>query len=132
MSTNPPPVESTSSAEESKSAFPPYVPGSISIAYVTAPNAESAKQLARGLVEQRLAACVNIVPNVTSIYRWDGNIQEDSEVMLIVKTATGLVDAVSKFVQANHSYEVAEVISAKIENGNESYLRFVHNAIHEK
>lgn len=109
-----------------------YVPGSCSIAYVTAPSEEAAKRLAKGLVEQRLAACVNVVPNVTSIYRWDGKIQEDAEVMLIIKTKTDLVDALSKYVQANHSYEVAEVISTKIENGNESYLRFVHNAIHDK
>lgn len=120
-----------SATSKSETPFPPYVPGSISIAYITAPDAESAKQLARGLVEQRLAACVNVVPNVTSIYRWDGKIQEDSEVMLMVKTPTHLVDAVSSFVRANHSYDVAEVISAKIENGNEPYLRFVHNAIKE-
>lgn len=131
MSTPQAPTSETAAAK-SDNTYQPYVPGSISIAYVTAPNAESAKHLARGLIEQRLAACVNVVPNVTSIYRWDGKVQEDSEVMLIVKTETELVSAVSKFVQANHSYEVAEVISTKVENGNESYLRFVHNAIHDK
>lgn len=108
---------------------PRYIPGSASIAYITAPDIDSAKSLARGLVEQKLAACVNIVPNVTSIYHWDGKIQEDSEVMLIVKTATCRVDAVSEYIRANHSYDVAEVISTKIENGNDPYLRFVHDAV---
>lgn len=119
----------TTSSGSPDTLAPPYIPGTLSIAYVTTPNVELAKQLARGLVEQRLAACVNIVPDVTSVYRWDGKIQEDSEVMLIVKTATDRVAAVSEYVRANHVYEVPEVISAKIENGNEAYLRFVNDTI---
>lgn len=107
----------------------PYKAGSASIAYVTAPSADVAKTLAHGLLEQHLAACINIVPGITSIYRWDGAVQEDTEVLMMIKTETQRVDAISKYVRDHHPYDVAEVISVPIENGNAPYMEFLAKAM---
>ncbi|XP_025104792.1 protein CutA homolog isoform X2 [Pomacea canaliculata] len=103
----------------------PYITGSASMAFVTVPNMEVAKKIAHGLVSQKLVACVNIIPGITSVYEWEGKIEEDSELLLMLKTMTSKVDAVSDFVRKNHPYSVAEVISAKIDNGNPPYLKWI-------
>lgn len=106
-----------------------YEPGKSSIVYVTTPNDDSAKKIARALVTQQLAACVNIVPGIQSIYQWEGRVNEDSEYLLMIKTASAKVDAVSQFVRENHPYSVAEVISVKIENGNPPYLSWIEQSM---
>lgn len=106
-----------------------YVSGSNSIAYVTTPNEESAKKIARAVITQKLAACVNILPNILSIYEWDGVVNEDAEYLLMIKTATDKVDELSKFVRENHPYSVAEVISVKIDNGNPPYLDWITKSL---
>lgn len=106
-----------------------YEPGKSSIVYVTTPNDESAKKIARALVTQKLAACVNILPGIQSIYQWEGRVNEDSEYLLMIKTVTDKVDAVSQFVRENHPYSVAEVISVKIENGNPPYLDWIEHSV---
>ncbi|XP_055523675.1 protein CutA homolog [Wyeomyia smithii] len=103
-----------------------------SIAYVTTPNEKSAKELARKIVEQKLAACVNIIPGLTSVYEWEGKINEDHETLLMVKTRTSRVDDLSKFVRENHPYSVAEVISVPIENGNPPYLEWLSKTVPER
>lgn len=108
-----------------------YEAGTHSIAYVTTPNANSAKELARKLVDRKLAACVNIIPGLTSIYEWEGKINEDQEILLMIKTRTARVDELSKFVRENHPYSVAEVISVPIENGNPPYLDWLSKAVTE-
>lgn len=90
---------------------------------------EVAKKLAHGIISNKLAACVNIIPSVTSVYEWEGKIQEDNELLLMVKTQTGKVDDLSKFVRENHPYSVAEVISTPIENGNLPYLKWIHDTV---
>lgn len=107
------------------------LPGTFSVAYVTVPNEELAKTLAKGLVREKLAACVNIIPRITSIYEWKGEIQEDSELLLMIKTRTSRVDELTKFVRENHSYEVCEVISLPIEKGNPPYLKWLGEIVHE-
>lgn len=107
----------------------PYVAGESSIAYVTTPNEESAKKIARELITKKLAACVNIIPNILSIYEWEGRVNEDGEYLLMIKTATDTVDELSKFVRENHPYSVAEVISVKIENGNPPYLDWISKSL---
>ncbi|XP_055616522.1 protein CutA homolog isoform X3 [Toxorhynchites rutilus septentrionalis] len=109
-----------------------YQSGTHSIAYVTTPNENSAKQLARKIVERKLAACVNVIPGLTSIYEWEGKIQEDQEYLLMIKTRTTRVDELSKFVRENHPYSVAEVISVTIENGNPPYLDWLSKTVPEK
>lgn len=90
---------------------------------------EVAKKLAHGIISNKLAACVNIIPSVTSVYEWEGKIQEDNELLLMLKTQTGKVDDLSKFVRENHPYSVAEVISTPIENGNLPYLKWIHDTV---
>ncbi|CAL1536718.1 unnamed protein product [Lymnaea stagnalis] len=106
-----------------------YTPGTASMAFVAVPNIDVAKKLAGEIVKNKLAACVNIVPQVTSIYEWKGKIQEDSELLLMIKTLTSKVDDLSEFVRKNHPYEVAEVISAPIDNGNPPYLEWLSKVV---
>uniref|UniRef100_A0A8C5QKS8 CutA divalent cation tolerance homolog n=1 Tax=Leptobrachium leishanense TaxID=445787 RepID=A0A8C5QKS8_9ANUR len=106
-----------------------YAAGSFSAAYVTCPNDKVAKDIARGLVEKKLAACVNIIPQITSIYEWKGKIEEDSEVLLMIKTRTSKVPALSEFVRSVHPYEVCEVISLPIEQGNPPYLQWLTDTV---
>ncbi|XP_033333528.1 cutA divalent cation tolerance homolog isoform X2 [Megalopta genalis] len=98
-----------------------------SVVYVTVPTQELAKKLAHGLVQSKLAACVNIIPEIKSIYEWKNEINEDSELLMMIKTRTDTVDALTRYVKANHPYEVCEVISLPIQNGNEDYLQWVSN-----
>ncbi|XP_062543538.1 divalent-cation tolerance protein CutA-like isoform X2 [Armigeres subalbatus] len=116
-------------ASMSSDSQPKYEAGTHSIAYVTTPNANSAKELARKLVERKLAACVNIIPGLTSIYEWEGKINEDQEILLMIKTRTTRIDELSKFVRENHPYSVAEVISVPIENGNPPYLDWLSKTV---
>lgn len=108
-----------------------YVAGSNSIAYVTTPNEETSKKLAKELINRRLAACVNIIPRVISIYEWEGEVNEDEEQLLMIKTATEKVNELSEFVRQNHPYTVAEVISVKIDNGNPPYLDWVTKSVNK-
>lgn len=122
----------TSNAAMSTESTTPYVPGANSIVYVTTPNEESAKNLATAIIHHKLAACVNILPHVLSIYEWEGKVNEDSELLLMIKTTTANVDQLAKFVRENHPYSVAEVISVKIENGNPPYLDWVTKSVGNK
>ncbi|KAK3732533.1 hypothetical protein RRG08_030733 [Elysia crispata] len=106
-----------------------YVSGTASMAFVTVPNMEVAKKLAGDLVKKRLAACVNIIPGVTSVYEWEGKIEDDNELILMIKTLTTKVDELSEFVRNNHPYDCAEVISSQIDNGNAPYLQWISQTV---
>ncbi|XP_048203920.1 protein CutA isoform X1 [Perognathus longimembris pacificus] len=115
---SPPPQPSSASGSS-------YVPGSVSAAFVSCPNEKVAKEIARAVVEKRLAACVNLIPQITSIYEWKGKIEEDSEVLMMIKTQSSLVPALTDYVRSVHPYEVAEVIALPVEQGNSPYLHWV-------
>ncbi|XP_063707276.1 protein CutA homolog isoform X3 [Culicoides brevitarsis] len=102
------------------------------VCYVTAPDETIAKKLSHEIITKQLAACVNIVPQITSVYAWEGKINEDAEVMLVIKTKKSRVDDLSEFIRANHPYSVAEVISMPIENGNPPYLDWIGKTVPEK
>lgn len=106
--------------------------GVFSISYVTAPSDDVAKRLAEGLVKEKLAGCVNIIPGIQSVYEWDGEIQKDSEVMMIIKSRTSRLDDLTKYVRDNHPYQVCEVISTPIQHGNEPYLKWLNDIVTEK
>ncbi len=93
---------------------------------ITAPSQEVAEGLARHLLERRLAACVNILSPVRSLYRWQGAIEEAEEVLLLVKSRAALLDeAFIPAVKALHPYQVPEVIAFQVGGGLEDYLRWV-------
>jgi periplasmic divalent cation tolerance protein len=91
------------------------------VVFITVPH-DKATGLAEEIIENRLGACVNIIDKVHSIYRWKGKITKDEESLLVIKTATKKVENLIKFVKESHSYEVPEVISLNIAEGNPDYL----------
>jgi periplasmic divalent cation tolerance protein len=93
--------------------------------FVTAPGKESALALARQVVEESLAACGNVVPNVTSVFRWNTKVKEEDEVLLILKTSTPRSAALIARVAELHTYEVPEVLSLSVENGYGPYLDWI-------
>jgi len=100
----------------------------VRIAYVTAPNAEVAEQLARSLVDKRLCACVNVLVGVRSFYRWEGQVCDDAELLLMVKTTADCVDALTQTVEDEHPYDVPEVIVVDVAGGSVPYLDWVRSA----
>jgi periplasmic divalent cation tolerance protein len=93
--------------------------------YITASNAEEAKDLGRALVEARLVACANVIPNMTPIFWWDGRVQEDSEAILLAKTRNALVQQVIDFVQREHSYDCPAVLALPIQAGHAPFLQWI-------
>lgn len=97
----------------------------ISLVYITVGSETEARDIGRALIDARLAACVNIHGAVQSLYRWDGAIQEDTEVVLIAKTRTSLVSALTSKVIALHSYDCPCIVSLPIVGGNPAFLDWV-------
>ena len=93
--------------------------------YVTAANPEQAKAIGEALVQERLAACANVLAPVSSIYWWQGQVQHDTEAVLIAKTEAALVERVIARVKALHSYTVPCVVSLPIEAGNPDFLKWI-------
>ena len=93
--------------------------------YVTAASAEQAKTIGEALVQERLVACANILAPMSSIYWWQGEIQRDTEAVLIAKTRAELVERVIARVKALHSYTVPCVVSLAIEQGNPDFLGWI-------
>ncbi len=93
--------------------------------YMTAATPEEARRIGRALVEERLAACVNIIPGMTSFYRWQGNVDEGRETVLIAKTRQALVERLTARVKALHSYAVPCVVALPILGGNPDFLQWI-------
>jgi len=91
----------------------------------TAPTAEVAAELARALVEARLAACGNVVPGVRSIYRWQGRVEDEPEVLLVLKTTRERYPALRDELVRRHPYEVPEVLALPVEAGSAPYLAWL-------
>jgi periplasmic divalent cation tolerance protein len=100
-------------------------PEPVRVILITAPDEDTASGLARGLVEERLAACVNLVPGLRSIYRWQGAIEDEAEWLLIAKTTEARVEALRAHVVAHHPYEVPEVVALPVLAGHAPYLDWV-------
>ena len=95
---------------------------SYSLVYVTAGDAEEAKRIGRALVNAQLAACVNVFTGMIPIFWWDGEVQEDSEAVLIAKTRSALIDRVTAFVKEQHSYDCPAVVALPVQGGNAAFL----------
>ena len=92
------------------------------VLFITAGSKEEADTLSRGLVEEKLAFCVNTIPRIQSTYYWEDKIHVDEEFLLIVKTRKDRYDALEAWVKSNHSYDVPEIIALPIERGLPAYL----------
>lgn len=98
------------------------------IVLVTAPEAD-ARSIARVLVQQDLAACVNILPNLTSVYRWQGEVEEDTEQLLIIKTRRDVLEPLKAAVAEAHPYELPEIIAVPIVDGLKGYLDWIDESV---
>ncbi|MGE0448595.1 MAG: divalent-cation tolerance protein CutA [Vicinamibacterales bacterium] len=95
------------------------------IALTTVPSVEVGEEIARSLVEARLAACVNVLPAMTSIYRWNGAVHREPEHQLVIKTAKSLIDALRERVAALHPYDLPELLVIPVSDGEPAYLAWV-------
>ena len=98
----------------------------VCVVLVTAPTADVGERLVRALVDERLIACGNIVPGVVSVYRWQGAVERDAEVLLVLKTTEAAVPKLLERVPELHPYDVPEVLVLAVEKGFESYLAWVN------
>lgn len=101
----------------------------VRVAISTAPDAETGARIAQTLVEERLAACVNVVPGIRSIYRWQGAIEDDREVLLLIKTHAERIDALAERLGTLHPYEVPELLALPVETGLAGYLEWVSGEV---
>ena len=100
----------------------------IFVVFCTIPP-DKAEALAKALVENRLSACVNIIPAVNSFYRWEGKLCEDTESLLIIKTTEARFPGLMNFIKANHPYSVPEIISLPVSEGNPDYMGWVEGSV---
>jgi periplasmic divalent cation tolerance protein len=93
--------------------------------HVTVPDRERAEIIGRTVVSERLAACVNVLPGITSIYRWDGELHADQEVLCLLKTTAERFEALAARIRALHPYDVPEIIAVEVVAGSPAYLEWV-------
>jgi len=101
----------------------------VRLVLITAPNETTAGEIAEALVAQRLAACINLVPGLNSIYRWRGKIQHDRECLLLVKTRASAVNLVVETTRKLHPYRLPEIIAIEVSGGLKTYLSWVKRSV---
>ncbi|HMK54250.1 MAG TPA: divalent-cation tolerance protein CutA [Methanobacteriaceae archaeon] len=102
-----------------------------SLIYVTTSGENESKKIARILLEEKLAACANIIPSMKSFYWWEGKIEEDEESILILKTRSENLDNIIKRVKDIHSYDIPCVLEILINNGSEDYLKWLEESLND-
>ena len=95
------------------------------VVLVTVPDGKDASRIGEALVSEKLAACVNVVPGIESIYRWEGAVTRDAEWLLIIKTTEKRFDEMERRVKELHVYDTPEVIAVKVSGGSEEYLEWL-------
>jgi periplasmic divalent cation tolerance protein len=103
----------------------------IAVVLTTVAADERAEQVARQLVEDRLAACVNLYPPMVSLYRWKGSVERDAERQMVIKTTRDRLDALQARLRELHSYELPEFVVVAVESGSEAYLSWVREQVRE-
>ncbi|KAL3318416.1 hypothetical protein Ciccas_002924 [Cichlidogyrus casuarinus] len=98
----------------------------------TAKDMDEAKIIANALVNDRLAACVNILPNITSVYRWNNEVKTDDEVLMVIKSRESLREELTTKIKNLHSYETPEVISLPIFGGSNSYIKWLGESLEDE
>lgn len=99
------------------------------VVLVTVPSVDTGTTLARALVDEHLAACVNVIPSVRSLYFWEGQRQEDTEALLVMKTGRDRYEALERRVLALHPYSVPEVLALPVESGSAAYVAWVRESV---
>ncbi|NXI27366.1 CUTA protein, partial [Sterrhoptilus dennistouni] len=102
-----------------------YIPGTHSIAFVTCLNEHIARDIARAIMDKKLAAYVNILPKSSALYFWKGELEESTEILLLVKTRTSKIGELSNYIRSIHPFEIPDIISLPIDQGNPLYLRWI-------
>ncbi|HXL72300.1 MAG TPA: divalent-cation tolerance protein CutA [bacterium] len=102
------------------------------VVLVTSPNRSVSEKLSKGLVNQKLAACVNRVPGVTSRYWWRGKIETSREELLIIKTVKRKLPVLTQWIKANHPYQVCEVLALPVIGGNPDYLNWIDQSFNSR
>jgi periplasmic divalent cation tolerance protein len=103
-------------------------PKDFMVLFSTCPDTDVAARIARSLVEERLVACVNVLPGVRSIYRWNETIEDETEVLLVMKTTAARAAAARERLVALHPYETPEAVALAVADGHDAYLRWVLNS----
>lgn len=101
--------------------------GKVLIVFITTSNRREAVRIAEAAVGKQLAACANLVPSITSIFRWKGRVQRSRETLLMLKTSARRYPALEQLIHSMHSYEVPEIIAAPVEHGSRPYLAWVRS-----
>ncbi|XP_056147034.1 protein CutA homolog isoform X2 [Lampris incognitus] len=106
-----------------------YVPGHHSVLLINSPNEQAAKDIGRAIMERRMAASINILPKTSTMYYWKGEIQDATEILMLVKTKTSRIQNVIDYVRSVHPYENPEVLCFPVEGGSLSYMKWMDEAI---
>lgn len=99
------------------------------LVFVTAGSEDEAKRLACAVVDEGVAACANIVPRICSIFRWEGQVTEEQECLLFIKTVDEVFADLERTIKTHHSYEIPEIIAVSIQRGSQDYLEWMKDAI---
>ena len=105
------------------------MPTNLQLVLCTVPDRECAEQIAEALVAEQLAACVNIIPGIASVYRWKGGMEKDEELLLLIKTSQGMYESLEQRIRALHPYELPEIIAVSIQAGQKDYIKWIENSL---
>jgi periplasmic divalent cation tolerance protein len=101
----------------------------ILIILVTVRNEESGLNISKELVKERLIACSNIIPNIRSVFLWEGKIQDSDECLLIMKTHSSKYKALEESIRKLHTYDTPEILALRVDSGNDKYIKWVMNSL---
>ncbi|XP_025858631.2 protein CutA homolog isoform X1 [Vulpes vulpes] len=108
-----------------------YVSGTYSVVFVNCPNEQIAREIARAVLDKKLAASVNILPKASSLYFWNGEIEEATEILLLIKTKTSKVHVLSGYIRLVHPFEIPEVFSLPVDQGDVRYFKWLEEGMEE-